>query len=121
MSNRKVRINFTLVGKACPDFKPIKDISNKEIFYWIESKVQDHFGKERPLFFIEEKSLLMEARRYPGFYSAGWFVSDDPITDSEGVGSELVVIAHGESMKTAQSAMMIAVGNTDWDNLAKNI
>lgn len=121
MSNRKVRVNVTLVGKARPKFKSLKDLTNKEIFYWMESQVLDQFGSERPLFICDEEMVLIEGRKYPEFYSAGWFVSDDPVSGTEGIGSELVVVAHGDSMKSAQEAVMAAIGNTSWDNLAKNI
>jgi len=117
---RKVRINLILVGKTIPDYKPLKELSNQEVFYWVESQVLSQFGKQRPVY-VSDEDRLFGPQRYPNFYAAGWFISDDPIKDTEGNGSELVVVTHGESMKAAQTSMMIAVGNSDWDDLAKNI
>ena len=65
--------------------------------------------------------MLLCIGQYPSFYAAGWFTSEEPVSKTNGNGSELVVIAHGNNMQSARSAMMRAVSTIDWDNLAKNI
>ena len=120
MSSRKVQINSTLVAKTYDSFDKIKDFSNESVLYLVESQVNFHFGK-RPLFISDKELVLIERRKYPQFYAAGWFVSNKPTDDSNKSGSELVVIAHGEDMKSAKEAMIRAAENSDWNNLAANI
>jgi len=119
MSNRKVKINFTLVGKSFRNLKEIKDVSNLEIFYAVESQIVNQFGNR--CLYISDKKQVIDGGQYPACYAAGWFISNDPIFDTKANGSELVVVAHGEDMQSAQTAMMKAVEKVNWDNLAKNI
>lgn len=120
MKNRKVKISLTLVGRSHFGYNKFEDLSNKEILFMIESQIIEQFGK-RPLFVHDKKNVSLAGQKYPQFYAAGWFVSDDPVVKTSKVGSELVVIAHGDNMESARSSMMRAVSTVDWDNLAKNI
>lgn len=117
MSNRKVSVNFTLVGKSRPKES---ELSNTELYYLVESKITEQFGN-RPVLIQNEEALTSELRRFPDYYAAGWFVSNSPITGTSGAGSELLVVAYGSSMISAQAMMMDAVSNSDWDSLAKNV
>lgn len=116
---RKVKISLTLVGKSRYGSDNFKDLSNEEILLMIENQITEQFGA-RPIFVHNRKKVSSDFQ-YPEFYAAGWFVSDDPISNTNGVGSELVVVAHGENMKSAKSSMMQAISTVDWDKLAKNI
>ena len=120
MSSRKVQINSTLVAKTYGSFDSIKDFSNEAVLYLVESQVNFHFG-DRPLLISDKELVLIERRKYPQFYAAGWFVSTESIDRSDKSGSELVVIAHGEDMKAARDSMIRAAENSDWNNLARNI
>jgi hypothetical protein len=120
VGNRKVKISLTLVGRSHFGHNKFKDFSNEEILFMVESQIVEQFGK-RPLFIHDKKNVSRENYDYPKFYAAGWFVSDDPVTDTEAIGSELVVVAHGDDMKSARDTMMRAISTVDWDNLAKNI
>jgi hypothetical protein len=120
VTNRKVKISLTLVGRSHFGYDKFKDLSNEEILFMIENQIIDQFGK-RPLFIHDKESVSFEAQKYPKFYAAGWFVSEEPVTDTDGIGSELVVVAHGEDMKTARLSMMRAVSMVKWNKFAKNI
>ncbi|MHA2280295.1 MAG: hypothetical protein ACXAC5_05550 [Promethearchaeota archaeon] len=120
MGNRKVKISLTLVGRSNFNYDKFKDFSNEDVLFLVESQVVEQFGK-RPIFISDKKNVTFEGREYPPFYAAGWFISDNPITETDGNGSELVVIAHGEDMKSAKDAMMRAISTVEWDNLARNI
>lgn len=118
--NRKVKISLILIGKSRFNYNKSKESNNEEILSMIENQVVEQFG-ERPLFVVDRESVALDINSYPKFYAAGWFISDDPITDTSGVASELIVIAHGENMKTARASLMDAVSSIQWDNFAKNI
>jgi hypothetical protein len=117
---RKVRINMILVSRLYMNFKEIQDISNRDMLEFVKNQISSHFG-ERPIKISDESILTLIGHRYPEFYAAGWFISDDPITNTDGKGSELVIVAHGDSMKAAQKAMMLGVEMASWDSVAKNI
>jgi hypothetical protein len=120
VGNRKVKINATLIGRSRFGYDGFKDLSNEQILFMIEDQIKDQFGK-RPLFISDKDNVTFETREYPQFYAAGWLVSDSPILETGGKGSELVVVAHGEDMGSAKSAMIRAVSMIKWDDLAKNI
>jgi len=120
VANRKVKISLVLIGKSHFGRDKFKDLSNEEILFMIEDQVINQFG-QRPLFIQDKESVSFEGQKYPKFYAAGWFISDDPIADTNGNASELVVIAHGEDMKLARSSMMKAVSMVEWDKFARNI
>ena len=118
--SRKVQINSTLVARTYHSFNEVKDFSNESILYLVESQINFHFGK-RPLLISDRELVLINRRKYPQFYAAGWFVSNEPRDETNKNGSELVVVAHGEDMKSAKEAMIRAAENSDWNNLAGNI
>lgn len=118
--NRKVKISLILIGKSHYNYNKSKELNNEEILSMIENQIVKQFG-ERPLFVVDRESITFDANSYPKFYAAGWFTSDDPITDTSGIASELVIVAHGEDMKTARTSLMNAVPSIHWDNFAKNI
>ena len=120
MAKRKVKINSTLIGRSHFGHDKFKDLSNEEILFMIENQIIEQFGK-RPLFIHDKENVSFEGQKYPEFYAAGWFISEEPVIDTDGVGSELVVVAHGEDMGSAKSSMMRAISMVEWDKFAKNI
>lgn len=114
---RQVSLNFSLVGKTnqfVSQFPKAErdNILNDVILDMVKEQVNFHFGDRACV--VHNEAALGFAGRYPEYYAAGWFVSED----SPGHGSDLVVIAHGESMKSARNEMMEAVRVTDWEELA---
>jgi len=106
MNTIKVNLHFSLTGKVdfCND-----GLSNSDLLDGVHDVVRRQFGN-RPVFFSDANKVTSKGK-YPGFYSAGWFVGD-----TSGVGgSELVVIAHGNSMAEARSNMMNGVEHCDWE------
>lgn len=119
MSNRKVKINFTLVGKSF-DIKNIDNLDTSNILKNVKHMVKLHFG-DRPILISDEDDVLRQSS-YPRYFSAGWFISDEPIYGYESnFGSELIVVSHGDSMQLAQSEMMKAISSTNWDHVARNV
>lgn len=118
--SRKVTINLTLVGRTYRNAKELEEFSKLEIFLGIQEQIKDQFG-ERAILMSDEDSVTFGKSKYPEFYAAGWFISDQPTLDNEGAGSELVVVAHGNSMEVAKEAMMKSVAYANWDELAANI
>jgi len=67
------------------------------------------------------EDILPEYRPYPEYFAAGWFISQNVVGESEGIGSELVLVSHGNSLESAKNSLMIALSNTSWDVYAANI
>ena len=130
MSNIKVSIMFTLVGKTLdvPTRKASRYLDDEEESIvdphiasrkWdnedslgiVIQKVNKHFGATRPLIVINEDILSEERLVYPDFFCAGWFVSSDGK-------AELVVVDHGNSLELANKSMMTSVTKIDWEALA---
>ena len=117
---RQVNLNFTLTGKTRASFLA-KEFGNRDILESVEDQIKDSFGDARAIFVFDKERVMAAGRLYPDFYAAGWFVSRAPKADTDGKGSELVVIAHGKNMAEAKANMMLAVENSDWETLAKNL
>ena len=113
----KIKLHFTLVGKTDEWKKFIRSdehFSNSDNMEYICDLVTSQFGK-RPMFITSESTLRDDVVVYPKYFSAGWFVSEvNPLT-------ELVVLAHGESMTAANKSVMEAVKRIDWSKLSKEI
>lgn len=118
---RQVKLDFTLVGKTNASWLFLKDFKNSEILEGVKGQVRDQFGATRSVYVFDENLVNTSGRKYPDFYAAGWFTSSEPLIDTKGKGSELVVIAHGENMKEARERMLKAVENSNWEDLARNI
>jgi len=117
---RKVRLQFTLAGQSAIFMRGMpkhtaSEIKNSEIFDYVRGVVANRFG-DRAIHMVDEKSLKFNPTKYPKYFSAGWFVSDD----AENV-SELVVVAHSDNFEHANRKMMDAVCNVEWDLLAVNV
>ena len=116
---RKVKIDLILVGRSYRNIKELGEFNNLDFLYTVQDQVGEQFGR-RALYMVDE-TLILNKSNYPEFYAAGWFTSDQPVVDTDGKGSELVVVAHGDTMDSARSAMMKAVEYVSWDELAANI
>jgi len=68
---------------------------------------------------VSDAEIVLRKSIYPEFYAAGWFVSNRPV--EAGAGSELVVVAHGDSIEEAQREVMRAVEKANWNYLARDI
>jgi len=117
---RQVRLHFSLAGRAHSPFLS-DDFGNADILESVTDQIKYHFGVSRPFYIFDREIVTLKNRLYPDFYVAGWFVSDLPLTHTTGPGSELVVVAHGDSMAAARASMMVAIENSNWESLAKNI
>lgn len=116
MDKIQVKLNFMLVGKTAEAVRDLNktidgSLDNSQVLEQVKSDVRFHFG-DRGMSVHREKSLI--AGKYPEFYAAGWFVSPGTLSD-------LIVIAHGETMKNAQDLVMHAISQTDWGTLSSEI
>jgi hypothetical protein len=105
-------LNFRLLGRS---YQKIQVGEEEETVYMAEKEVKNQFGN-RPIFIPKQCSNNL----YPKMYAAGWAISNECIDGSEG-GSELVVIAHGETMKTANENMILTITNIDWKKHARDL
>lgn len=120
MSDIKVRLMFTLVGRTVGSltkkakilFSQEGEWTNSDTLQHVKSSVEQHFGR-RPIYVVNENKLL--AGSYPKFYCAGWFYSDNTNT-------ELVIVDHGSDMKTARENMMRSItSKVDWTSCSENV
>ena len=109
----QVKVNHTLVGRTGKGKKELDDRTNSERLDGVLKFVKDQFG-DRPFHILDGNLLLNDSRRYPNFFAAGWFFSEDKAT-------ELVVIGHGNSLENARGYLMNSMKNVDWKNLAKHV
>jgi len=120
---RKVRYSLVLVGKTARKDKQklggTEPYTNAELLDLVKLDVEEHFGI-RPVFVMDEE-LLPHKYKYPNFYAAGWFVSDETISNEPGMGSELVVVGHADTMEAAKKILLDKANSLDWENLAKTI
>ena len=115
---RKIALHFTLVGKSNSwerglSIDTIHQHANKDRLAIVKKMVADQFG-ERALVVANEKALSNILANYPGYFAAGWFISED-------AEDELVMVGHGDSMEAANLSMMEAIKNVDWDQMAVKI
>lgn len=115
---RQVTLQFTLVGNTRFEGMP-KDYTNQDKLLRVKDTVLHQFG-DRPIAFVDEFYLNQESIRYPSYFIAGWFISKESLAGSN-VGSELVLIAHGNSMKNARDNLMNGIRNIEWDKNANDI
>lgn len=108
-----VVLKFYMVGKTGDVENPLP---NSEKFNCMLDQVYDQFG-QRNVVVVNEKNLLEERAPFPKFYSAGWFVSETRVKENT-CGSDLIVIACGDTMRSAKSKMLKNLVNMDWANEA---
>lgn len=71
--------------------------------------------RDTNMYVINEKLLALGESAYPSHYVAGWFISEQtPLT-------ELVVVAHANSMMAARKIMMDAMPNIDWAGVSADV
>ena len=110
---RTIRLHFNLVGCSYLDPRNMKTMNAPEAHRCVMKQIAEHF-RYSP---VHISSQLNMETTYPDYYSAGWFISG-PI--SSGSGSELVIVAHGQTQKTANQNMLSAAGKIDWNTLARD-
>lgn len=118
--SRKVKMDFILVGRSYRNSKELEEFNSIDFLYHVQNQIKSHFGY-RAVYISDEIRVSMNNLKYPEFYAAGWFISDQPIADTQGKGSELVIVSHGDSMKSAKNSMIKTVEYVKWDELAINI
>lgn len=106
----KVRVDFKLCGKSYRDFNNSESVDR---LYVAHDDVETHFGN-RPMVLAREYLV------YPEFYVAGWAVCNSDKSGNPGW-SELVVLAHGNSLKEANSNMINFLTTLDWTDNAHNV
>ena len=109
----QVKINHTLVGRTGRGKKEADDRTNSERLDGVLKMIKGQFG-DRPLFILDGNLLIEETRKYPYFFAAGWFLSEDKK-------SELVIVGHGSSLANAQEYMLNSAKNVDWESLSRNV
>ena len=115
----KVKLCFTLVGKTNQYKSFLSDgkqmsWTNANTLQYVKDIVSEYFGS-RAMFIINEKTLCEGSIYYPKYFSAGWFVSVDENP------SELVLIAHSETMAIANKILTEYIKNIDWCSTAVKI
>jgi hypothetical protein len=113
----RVSINMIMVSKLYRSIKDVHELSNKLMISKVHDQINIHFGN-RPVLITDEDIVTLPNRTYPEFFAAGWFIRKD---DEKDTGSELVVVAHGNSMKTAQYNMMREIKSLDWNKSARKL
>lgn len=117
----KVVLQFKLSGKTL-NSKKKKDKENftaKNAVDIIIDAVDFQFG-DRPMLLLNEKQINSDNSDIPECYTAGWFISDQSI-DETNTQSELVVIATGNTMASASKNMLSGITSVDWNNYARNV
>lgn len=114
----KVKINYTLIGRAHKRKKEVDERTNAERLDDVLKVVKGQFG-DRPVYVLDGNSLAEEKRKYPEYFAAGWFLGEG-LASAQNT-SELVVVGHGNSMEDARKFLMNAVKTVDWQNLAKDV
>ena len=114
----KVKLQFTLVGKSEAWKRGLSkheniDFNNRANLDAIIDIVAEYFGN-RALVVEREEMLVDDAIKYPEYYSAGWFISEDDAR-------EIVIISHGDTMANANKSMLAAVGSVDWETQSARI
>ena len=117
MVMRQVKLHFTLVGKTREWSRNLPsginlEWTNKDSLDFVKETVVSYFGN-RALVVMHEDTITGHIN-YPEFYAAGWFIDVD-------VESEMVVVSHGNTMKSAVSNMIESVKSLDWDKLSITI
>jgi hypothetical protein len=104
-----VRLMYMLAGKA-KDFN-VKDLpsgwTNADTLEWVKDRVAGSLRKTST-YVLNEKILALGVNSYPNYYVAGWFVTSQLPT------TELVVIAHGNTMAVAKKLLLDAMPNVPW-------
>jgi len=109
--SRKVMLRFRLVGRS---YKQIEIDNEKLEVYMAECDIKNQFG-DRPVFVatgVKDK--------YPKMYAVGWATSNKLIDSTDGW-SELLVVAHGNTMESANKNMVKALTSIDWEKNARNL
>lgn len=109
----QVKITHTLLGRTGKGKKEIDERTNSEKLDGVLKAVKDQFG-DRPVYVLDGNLVIEDSRKYPYFFAAGWFYSEDRT-------SELVVVGHGNSLASAREYLMNSVKGIDWESLARNV
>lgn len=113
----KVKLTHTLVGRTI-DPKETETLNNSDRLNVVLGFVEDQFG-DRPVHILDGNLVLEDGNKYPSHFAAGWFIGEG-LKDGK-KNSELVVVGHGNSLKTAREYLMNCMKNVDWQGLAKDI
>lgn len=113
----KIKLHFTLVGKPDEWRRNLPDginfgWTNKDTVEFVKETVCNYFGN-RSIIMMHE-NIMTNSTNYPKFYAAGWFINVD-------YKSELVVISHGETMKSAINSVIESVKLLDWEEISVTI
>lgn len=120
MEKRQVKLDIILAGKCAKSTHNMLNWDAAAIHECMVQQVKEQF-EQSPIFLPPKVLAAANLNTYPEFYAAGWFISDQPLTDTEGKLSELVVVAHGKSLKEARTNMLKETSNVSWDEFAKNV
>lgn len=103
----KVELQFSLVGVSEIYKRELdgEETTAKDTLSYVHKTIVDQFG-DRALIIANENELKSSGV-YPKNYAAGWFLYN---------GAELVVVDHGNTMKTAYNNMIESAKKVDWDN-----
>jgi hypothetical protein len=114
----KVKMCFSLTGKTDAWKRLMKgsmiEWTNTDTFDYVKDVVSEYFGR-RALVIMNESMLKSGMINYPRYFAAGWFCDESLMP------SELVVVAHGNTMEEANKTMIASVKNIDWANLAVKV
>lgn len=111
-----VKLMYMLAGKS-KDFD-VKNLptgwTNADTLELVKDKVASGLRKTST-YVLNEKALAIGSDSYPNYYVAGWFVSGQlPLT-------ELVVIAHGNTMAVAKKLLLDAMPNVPWTKVCADV
>lgn len=118
MSSIKVRLELSVVGRTM--YVKDEGMSNLHTFNKIKDILAFHFGSSAPIHSHNESVFLDDAVSYPSHYCAGHLIQENP-TETSSVGKELIVLAHGDSMKAARDKMFSNINKLSWNELARDI
>jgi hypothetical protein len=107
---KQVSVMFKLSGRSVKtsNYDEAENFTLADVYESVKGQVEFNFGK-RPMLFANNSTSGL------GFYSAGWFLSQDAEP------TELVVVAYGGSMANATKNMFSYVSNVEWDKVAKSV
>lgn len=105
-----VKMLFMLAGKS-KDFGPKNTPdgwTNEDTLGLVKTRIASTL-RDTTTHVVDEATLVSSACSYPRHYVAGWFIStNDPLT-------ELVVVAHADSVSIAKKILIDSVQNISWD------
>lgn len=109
----KVKINNFYIGKTAQN-----EQTAQEHLDFVLGEVRKQFGQNRPLFVVN-KTRLLNGLKYPTHFAAGWFWGGG--INNPNHTSELVVVAHGDSLEDARKNLMNGMSNVYWQEDALDV